>query len=48
MEEGESGRGEDLGPAGKERGMGLRVRVLVKKKGMEGGECEERKLLADV
>lgn len=48
MEEGESGRGEDFGPGGNERGMGLRVRVLVKKKGMEGGECEGRKLLADV
>lgn len=36
MEEGEFGRGEELGPGGKERGMGLRVRVLVKRRAWRG------------
>lgn len=36
MEEGESLRGEELGPGGNERGMGLRVRVLVKRRAWRG------------
>lgn len=44
MEEGEFGRGEELGPGGNERGMELRIRVLVKRRACRRGECE----LADV
>lgn len=42
MKKGEFGRGGELGSGGKERGMGLRVRVLVKRRAWSGESVRKR------